>query len=196
LGGRRTNRKESATNKFMSFPRKKFSKKKMGTTMSGNASGSKATTATTQNKANYNILQQFNAEQQQQSSKPPPPQLIVKSPHEKCKDILDELSNLEKDVESFEGVKNDKAYLKLEELLTRCLLKLDEIDRGDEQINMNRKNLINFTHTLTEKLEVIATANLANKGSIYENTVATLNQNTKIDPNEQNNANENGTEKK
>jgi len=171
----------------MSFPRKKFSKKKMGTTMSGNASGSKATTTATQNKSNYNILQQFNAEQQQQSSKPPP-QLIVKSPHEKCKDILDELSNLEKDVESFEGVKNDKAYLKLEELLTRCLLKLDEIDRGDEQINMNRKNLINFTHTLTEKLEVIATANLANKGSI--------NENTKLDPNEQNNANENETEKK
>ena len=159
----------------MSFQRKKFSKRKMGTTMSGNASGNKATAA--QNKSNYNILQQFNAEQQQseqQANRPPQP--IVKSPHEKCKEILDELSNLEKDVESFDGIKNDKAYLKLEEFLTRCLLKLDEIDRGDEQININRKNLINFTHTLTEKLEVIATANLANKGANTENTIVTLNQ--------------------
>ena len=167
----------------MSFPRKKFSKKKMGTTMSGNGSGNKANAS--QNKSNYNILQQFNAEQQQseqQSSKPQ--QVIVKSPHEKCKDILDELSNLEKDVESFDGVKNDKAYLKLEELLTRCLLKLDEIDRGDEQINMNRKNLINFTHTLTEKLEVIATANLANKDTTTANNAVALNQS-----NEQSNTN-------
>ena len=134
----------------------------MGATMSGNASATKAP----QTKANYNILQTFNEQQQQCQTKP---QVIVKTPHEKCKDILDELSILEKDVECFGGIKNDKAYLKLEELLTRCLLKLDEIDRGDEQINLNRKNMINYTHTLTEKLEVIATENANKEGLAIEN---------------------------
>ena len=152
----------------MSFPRNKFTKKKMGTTMSGannNSNSSSSSPAANnkpaapqqQQKANYNILNSYNAAhllQQQQKA-----QVIAKTPQEKCNDMLAELEKLEKDVEAFEGTKNDKVFLKLEELLTRCLLKLDEIDRGDEQINLNRKKLINYTHTLTDKLEGIAASN-------------------------------------
>lgn len=84
---------------------------------------------------------------------------VNKIAQQKCDDVLNELNRLEKDVEGFAGVKNDKVYIKLEELLTRCLLRLDEIDRGEETINQNRKKLINFTHKLSDKLEEIATGN-------------------------------------
>lgn len=62
-------------------------------------------------------------------------------------------------MESFGGQKNDKTFLKLDELLTRCVLKLDEIDRGDEQVNQTRKKLINFAHQLADRLDEIATRN-------------------------------------
>jgi hypothetical protein len=84
---------------------------------------------------------------------------LSKSSLEKCQDISIELNNLEKEILKFEGKKNDKLFLKLEELVTRCLLKLDEIERGDEQLNQLRKSLINFSHQLSDKLEVKANAN-------------------------------------
>jgi hypothetical protein len=80
-------------------------------------------------------------------------QTVVKSPQEKCEDVQNELNELEKQVNEFNGNKNDKLYLRLEELLTRCLLRLDEIDRGDERVNQMRKKLINFAHELTDMLE-------------------------------------------
>jgi len=43
--------------------------------------------------------------------------------------------------------------MKLEELLTRCLLKLDELDRKDENINAQRRTLIDFTNELADYLE-------------------------------------------
>jgi hypothetical protein len=84
------------------------------------------------------------------------PIVTSKTLHEKCQNISDELNNLEKEVEKFDGKKGDKIYLKLEEFLTRCLLKLDEIERGDEQINQTRKRLINFANGLTDKLDLKA----------------------------------------
>lgn len=80
----------------------------------------------------------------------------AKTVQQKCDEILDELKRYEKDVYEFGGKKGDKAYLKLEELLTRCLLKLDAIERGED-----RKRLINFTHVLSDKLEEIASKNSA-----------------------------------
>jgi hypothetical protein len=88
---------------------------------------------------------------------------VIKTPQDKCTDISNELNSLEIEINNFVGLRNDRAYLKLEELLTRCLLKLDEIDRGDEKINDMRKNLINFTHKLSDKLELAVSSNLSNE---------------------------------
>jgi hypothetical protein len=91
---------------------------------------------------------------QQQSQSPATSMMTSqKSPQEKCDDIANELSNLERDVDSFVGKKDDKQYLKLDEYLTQCLLKLDEIDRSDEKVNQTRRRLINLTQQLLEKLE-------------------------------------------
>ena len=87
---------------------------------------------------------------------------VIKTPQEKCTDISNELNSLELEINNFVGKRDDRAYLKLEELLTRCLLRLDEIDRGDEKINDMRKNLINFTHKLSDKLELAVSSNLSN----------------------------------
>ena len=77
----------------------------------------------------------------------------VKTPQVKCDEIGTELHKLQRDVHSFAGHKNDKTYLKLDEMLTRCLLKLDEIDRTNDDVNQQRKNLISFTHELADELE-------------------------------------------
>ena len=72
---------------------------------------------------------------------------------EKCFQIENELTDLQQQVNDFNGLKNDKTYMKLEELLTRCLLKLDELDRKDENINKQRRTLIDFTNELADYLE-------------------------------------------
>lgn len=52
--------------------------------------------------------------------------------------------------------KQDKAYLKLEEMLTRCLLRFDNIERANEVLTTTRKSLIGFTQNLLKKLETKA----------------------------------------
>lgn len=79
--------------------------------------------------------------------------MSVRTPKEKCDEIADELNRLQEEVHQFSGQKYDKNFLKLDELLTRCLLKLDEIDRSDENVNQQRKTLISFTHELADHLE-------------------------------------------
>jgi len=83
----------------------------------------------------------------------------AKTAQEKCDDIQNELNNLERDVDNFVGKHGDKNFNKLDELLTRCLLKLDEIDRSDDKIKQLCKNLINSAHKLSDKLEARANGN-------------------------------------
>jgi hypothetical protein len=82
----------------------------------------------------------------------------VKSADAKLNEIYTELKRLEYDALAFEGTKSDKKYVKLEEFLTICLLKLDEIDRSDETVNQRRKKLINFCHEISDNLEKKAVA--------------------------------------
>ncbi|CAF0790077.1 unnamed protein product [Brachionus calyciflorus] len=81
------------------------------------------------------------------------PQKIVKTPKDKCDEIQIELENLEKDINAFNGKKSDRVYLMIDEFLTRCLIKLDDIEKGDETFNQYRKSLINFANRLADKLE-------------------------------------------
>ena len=89
-----------------------------------------------------------------------------KSDEDKCNEIEAELNALEHDVLTFAGTKtSDRSYLKLEEMLTRCLLKLDAIERGEERINQTRRRLINYTHQLSDKLESRALENENSKAN-------------------------------
>ena len=90
---------------------------------------------------------------------------VMKSAEEKCNEIGSELENLEKDVNNFKELKTDKSYLKLDELLTRCLLKLDALERDDEKVNQLRRKLINYANQLSDRLETIASNNGNNNNS-------------------------------
>jgi len=101
-----------------------------------------------------------------ENSPPPPPS---KTPQDKCEEVLHELNNLEKEVEQFSGRKNEKSFLKIDEYLTRCLLKLDEIERTDDKLNQIRKRLINYTQLLSDKLEAKALMNENNEKKVESN---------------------------
>ncbi len=92
---------------------------------------------------------------QQPKSRSSTPVCAIKSPLERLEEISARLDELDKDVNSYKNGTNkkDKRFLQLEEYLTRCLLNLDEIERGDERINDQRKKLINFTQKIIEKLD-------------------------------------------
>lgn len=69
--------------------------------------------------------------------------------------IVHDLVGLNRSVEDYPAglTKEDKKYLKLEEFLTRCLLKFDNIERSSEVLIKTRKQLIDFTNRLLAKLE-------------------------------------------
>ena len=122
----------------------------------------------------------------------PPP----KSSQDKCEEVLHELNNLEKEVEQFTGRKNEKSFLKIDEYLTRCLLKLDEIERTDEKLNQIRKRLINYTQLLSDKLEAKALMNENNEKKAEtkneeqkqeQNTVSYSNETDEIKKDDNNN---------
>lgn len=52
--------------------------------------------------------------------------------------------------------KEDKAFIKLEENLTKCLIRFDNIERCNEVVIATRKQLIDFTQKLITKLETKA----------------------------------------
>ncbi|KAK6643023.1 hypothetical protein RUM43_004526 [Polyplax serrata] len=90
-------------------------------------------------------------------SKPPPqakPEPI-KDPIEKVQVIQKEVEELMKQVESFKGnSRSDKQYLMLDELLTRQLLLLDNIDtEGKENIRQARKDTIRSIQRCISTLE-------------------------------------------
>jgi len=72
--------------------------------------------------------------------------------------IVHDLVGLDRSVNDFKPGcgKEDKKFLKYEELLTRCLLKFDNIERNNEVLTKTRKELINLTQRLINKLETKA----------------------------------------
>jgi hypothetical protein len=113
---------------------------------------------------------QQNSQPQQQHQEAPVPetpattsnsQPLVKAAEDKCNEIYAELKKLDVQAETFAGRKDDKSFLKLEEFLTVCVLRLDEIERSDERVNQLRKKLIKFSDEITAKLEQRARENEA-----------------------------------
>lgn len=96
--------------------------------------------------------------------KPAPPQQQSKSlsPIEQIQAIQKEVSNLMGRVEKFAGKPKDKEYLYLDEMLTRNLLKLDNIDtQGQENIRSARKEAVRCIEKTISVLEAKAAANVA-----------------------------------
>jgi len=88
----------------------------------------------------------FNQQVPHQEPKPSPLKVI--------EDIYNEVESLHKEVNEFSGEYQDKQYRYLDEMLTRCMIKLDNVDtEGDEQIRQARKRAINAVHQCVSLLE-------------------------------------------
>jgi len=88
----------------------------------------------------------------------PPPQKQVKhveTPLEKVAAVQLEVDDLKKKVEQYQGnSKSDKEYIYLDEMLTRNLLKLDNIEtEGKEDVRTARKNVIKDIQRYISMLE-------------------------------------------
>jgi len=78
---------------------------------------------------------------------------VAKSAQEKLDEVCTKIVDIDRQVNEFTGKKGDKEYRVLDELLVRCLLQLDEIERGDDTINQQRRSLIHRTQAICDKLE-------------------------------------------
>lgn len=72
----------------------------------------------------------------------------------KVQQIVERVFKLEQDVKCFDGKKNDKKYLLLEELLTKELLALDSVDpEGRADVRQARRDGVRRVQTILEELE-------------------------------------------
>ncbi len=84
-------------------------------------------------------------------------------PLERAQNIVKEAQGLQQRVESFTGHKADKEYIYLEEMLTRLLIKLDNIDsEGREDIRSARRQGVKIVQATLDQLELKAFANETN----------------------------------
>lgn len=72
----------------------------------------------------------------------------------KVQQIVERVAKLEQEVKCFDGKKNDKKYLLLEELLTKELLALDSVDpAGRADVRQARRDGVRRVQTILEELE-------------------------------------------
>lgn len=82
------------------------------------------------------------------------PSPLPLSPMDKVNKITDVVKNLMLKVDVFNGEKSDKEYLYLEEMLTRQLIELDNIDsEGDDTIRACRKSAVQMVQNSIDRLE-------------------------------------------
>lgn len=76
---------------------------------------------------------------------------------------MSEVKSLEEQVNNFRGVKKDKDYRYIEEMLTRSLLKLDTVESGsNENVRQARKQAVRYIEAAIDLLELKAVASEAN----------------------------------
>jgi len=72
----------------------------------------------------------------------------------KVQQIVERVAKLEQEVKCFDGKKNDKKYLLLEELLTKELLALDSVDpEGRVDVRQARRDGVRRVQNILEELE-------------------------------------------
>lgn len=98
--------------------------------------------------------QQQQQQQQQETPKPKPP--VPKDPLEKVAQVQKEVDNLAEQVQRYiGGSRQDKEYVYLDEMLTRELIKLDDIEtEGRENVRQARKNAIKSIQDTISLLEM------------------------------------------
>ncbi|KAJ8926528.1 hypothetical protein NQ314_021130 [Rhamnusium bicolor] len=105
--------------------------------------------------------QQAAPPQQPPQPKPAPQQQKPLTPIDQIQAIQKDVSALMEQVEQFAGKPRDKQYLYLDEMLTRNLLKLDNVDtQGQETIRSARKEAIKCIERAIGVLETKAAANV------------------------------------
>lgn len=95
-------------------------------------------------------------EEEEEKTRRPEAAKVVKrpSPLEEIEEINCELSKLKQEVETFAGEYQDKQYRYLEEMLTRLLIRLDNVDsNGDVAVRTARKATVNAVEACASLLE-------------------------------------------
>ena len=93
---------------------------------------------------------------QEERARMPEAAKVVKrpTPLEEIQEINSELSKLKQEVEAFSGEYQDKQYRYLEEMLTRLLIRLDNVDsNGDVAVRTARKATVNAVEACASLLE-------------------------------------------
>ncbi|KAK9885124.1 hypothetical protein WA026_010639 [Henosepilachna vigintioctopunctata] len=122
----------------------------------------------------------------QETSKPQVPGKL--DPIDQIKSIQKDVSELMTQVDQFKGKPKDKHYLYLDEMLTRNLIKLDNIDtQGQENIRQARKEAIKCIEKCISILESKANSNVSSepqcdKTMEVENAEGLLEQSEKDNP--------------
>ncbi|XP_044760484.1 BAG domain-containing protein Samui isoform X2 [Coccinella septempunctata] len=108
-----------------------------------------------------NVPEQAETQPKHVSSKP--------DPIDQIKSIQKDVSELMAEVDKFDGQPKDKRYLYLDEMLTRNLIKLDNIDtQGQENIRSARKEAIKCIEKCISILESKANSNVKTEGNQSE----------------------------
>ncbi|XP_018023076.1 putative mediator of RNA polymerase II transcription subunit 12 [Hyalella azteca] len=93
---------------------------------------------------------------------PPPPPPVKLTPLEKIEQVRSKTEEFMQKVDAFTGTKKDREFLYLDEMLTRALISLDDIDPdGNAEIRQARKNLIKDINSKISLLEKKASAGSA-----------------------------------
>lgn len=108
-------------------------------------------------------------QQQQQETAPPQPPPPKTGPIDQIHVIQKDVLALMTQVEQFNGKPRDKQYAFLDEMLTRNLLKLDDVEtEGKDNIRLARKEAINCIQRCISILEAKAAANELLRGELME----------------------------
>lgn len=95
----------------------------------------------------------------QPEPEPEKPPVNLNDPLEKIKSVKNDVLDLMQQVETFIGTRKDKRYMYLDEMLTRNLLKLDNVEtEGKDNIRTMRREAIKCIQECINKLEAKAQA--------------------------------------
>jgi hypothetical protein len=88
------------------------------------------------------------------SNSPAPAPKKKKTPQEQIEEANTRLQELRQEVENFSGTSSDKQYRYLDEMLTRLLISLDNVDtEGNEQLRISRKETVRSIQQCADVLE-------------------------------------------